>query len=395
MQRGVIVKRRQSWTLFYYDVQYRDGKKKRVRVSKKLASLSEYPSKSSVRHLADEILAPLNRKQLQPESSLKVTEYIEDHYFPAVKTELRPSTYKGYKDFIYETHLKDRLDAIKLRDFRSVHAQKLLRQIPDVGHRTLLHIKSFLSGVFKFAKREGVLDGQNPLVDVTVPGRPEKFKGAAYDLDDAARILEDLEPYEGQSDKERHAYETASDVVALLSFTGLRQSECRGLRWSDWDERNQTLRISRGVWQTHVGPTKNPASEDTIPVLPLLRELLQRRRVRVNPKLSDYIFAGERRGTPLNLHNLENRVIKPAIERVKLNGEVGVQWFGFHGFRRGLASNLLSLGTDPRLVAAILRHSDVSTTLQFYSVTTDKQARAAMDKLEDAIRNRPTDLSVD
>jgi integrase len=383
MQRGIIRRHRASWTLLYDDVQFRNGKKKRVRVRKKLATVSkEYPTAASVRSLADDVLAPLNRKQVQPESSLKVTEYIELHYFPAAKHELRPSTFKGYKDFIYETHLKNHLGVIRLRDFRSVHAQRLLRDIPDVGHRTLLHIKSFLSGVFKFAKREGVLDGQNPLVDVTVPGRPTKFKGGAYSIDDASRMLEDLE-----------GYDTACNVIALLSFTGLRQSEARGLRWSDWNETDQTLQISRGVWGRHVGPTKNPASEDAIPVLPLLSELLQRRRERVKPKAADYIFAGERRGTPLNFHNLENRIIKPALKKSPLIGDTGVDWSGFHGFRRGLASNLLSLGTDPRLVAAILRHADVSTTLQFYSVTTDKQARAAMDKLEDAIRNRPGDLT--
>ena len=31
-----------------------------------------------------------------------------------------------------------------------------------VGHITLLHIKNFLSGVFKFALREAVIDGAEP-----------------------------------------------------------------------------------------------------------------------------------------------------------------------------------------------------------------------------------------
>jgi hypothetical protein len=98
MQRRTIFKQRNSWTLLYYDTQYRNGKKKHVRVSKKLAVISkEYPTKSSVRQLADEILAPLNRNQLQPESSLKITEYIEGHYFPSVKPELRRSTYVDTK----------------------------------------------------------------------------------------------------------------------------------------------------------------------------------------------------------------------------------------------------------------------------------------------------------
>jgi hypothetical protein len=45
MQRGTIIKHRASWTLLYYDWQFLDGERKRVRVSKKLAFVSkDYPT---------------------------------------------------------------------------------------------------------------------------------------------------------------------------------------------------------------------------------------------------------------------------------------------------------------------------------------------------------------
>ena len=184
----------------------------------------------------------------------------------------------------------------------------------------------------------------------------------------------------------------------MLSFTGLRQSEIRGLRWSDWDEKEQKLSIQRAVWQTIVGLTKNPQSENTIPVLPLLRDLLAKRRKRIKPNADDYIFAGERRRAPFDFHkyNLANRIIKPALdegrEKVLASGEIiddkasGVEWKGYHGFRRGLASNLFGLGVNPKVIAAILRHGDISTTLQFYVQTPDSESRAAMEKLEESIR---------
>jgi hypothetical protein len=89
MQSGAIVKRRNSWTLVYHDIQIRNGKRKRVAVSKKLARIGpEFPSKKSVRSLADAILAPVNQKVITPESSMRITEFIEGFYFPAVKLEL-------------------------------------------------------------------------------------------------------------------------------------------------------------------------------------------------------------------------------------------------------------------------------------------------------------------
>jgi integrase len=268
---------------------------------------------------------------------------------------LRPSTVDGYK--YISNKLKGKLN-IRLRDFRTVHGQRLLREIP-VGRRSLIHIKAFLSAVFKHAKQEGVLDGLNPMVDVSVPGRPTKFQGAAYAMSEVARMLEDLEPNEQLTDAGVRQYYTAGEVIGVLALTGLRQSECRGLRWSDWDEDKAVLNISRSVWETHVGPTKNIASENSIPVIPLLKNILERRRTRIQPKPQDYVFAGER-GAPLNFHNLEYKVIKPALEKSKLlklnpdgkwttDDTTGITWKGYYGFRRGLASNLLRHGRSSEI----------------------------------------------
>jgi integrase len=391
MQRGTIIRHRASWTLVYRDTQFRDGERKRVKVWKKLAAVSkDYPTKASVRHLADKILAPLNEKALQPESSMSVHEYIEDYYFPSITKTLRPATVDGYK-FIFR-RLNGKLN-IRLRDFRTVHGQRILREI-KVGRLTLVHTKAFLSSVFKHAKQEGVLDGLNPMVDVSVPGRPVKFKGKAYTMPEVARMLEDLEVDTYRYTKEQNdRRQTASEVVSILALTGLRTSECRGLRWSDWDEERKLLNVQRSVWETKVGPTKNIASESSIPIIPLAEKVLMARRARLKPKPEDYIFAGERRGTPLNFHNLENRVIKPALEKSWMmkpdakgkwvpDPTTGIEWKGFHGFRRGLASNLFGLGVNPKIVAAILRHSDVGTTLAWYIQTPEAESREAMGKLE-------------
>ncbi len=86
MQRGTITLHRGSWTVLYWDVQLRNGERKRVRVRKALAPKSdEYPTKSSVRLLADRELQPINLKQVQPESSLLLADFIEQQYFPMMQ----------------------------------------------------------------------------------------------------------------------------------------------------------------------------------------------------------------------------------------------------------------------------------------------------------------------
>jgi integrase len=280
------------------DHQLRNGEKKRVKVSVKLARCDrEYPTKASVRQLADKILAPLNRGRLQPEASLKVSQYVEDSYFPAIEKTLRPATVDSYR-FVFGK-LEGKLD-IRIRDFRTVNAQRILQET-KVDRRTLIHIKAFLSAVFRHAKISGVIDGQNPVTDTVVPGRRVKFQGVAYKLDDVNALLEALEPKEGMNAADIEQHHTAIDVVGVFSLTGLRTSECQGLKYSDYDEQRQLLNVSRTGWQTTVGPTKNAASENSIPVIPLLANIIKARRVRLKGEPDDYIVAGKR-GRPLNFH---------------------------------------------------------------------------------------------
>ena len=309
MQRGQILKHHGAWLLRFYDTELVNGKPVRVRRAKRLAPISpEFPTKRSVLTLAEDVLGPINRATQTPDSSMLVTDFIELRYLPHVQKNLRPSTYKDYKRDIFEKHLVQRLGKLRLRDFRTVNGQRLLASIheanPNIGHKTLLRVKSFLSGAFKHAKREGILDGLNPMVDVSAPGRPRKFKAPVYSLSEIMNLLQAVMP-----DSELN---TAGLAIAVAAFTGLRLSELRGLRWEDW--RGDTLMVARSVWRTHVNEPKTEGSEATVPVLPPIQKMLEQYRESCRAEHAretnggGYIFAGERRGTPLNLANLTRRV---------------------------------------------------------------------------------------
>lgn len=235
MQRGTIVRQNGKWCLRYYETVLRDSVPVRKKSFRVLAPIGkDYPSRTSVLTLADKILAPVNAGQSVPESSLTFVAFIDNHYLPWAKKSLRPSTIKGYED-IYNLHVKSRLD-IRLRDFRTVHGQRLVTSIPDVGHKTLLRVKSFVSGVITYALREGILDGANPMHPVKVPGRPKKFKGSAYSMEEIFAMSEAVEEFEKGRIKKKFAYSevlpgTALAVIWTAAFAGLRLSEIRGLRW--------------------------------------------------------------------------------------------------------------------------------------------------------------------
>ena len=127
-----------------------DGAKVRKKSFHRLAPVNkEYPSKRSVLILAKKVLAPINTGRVQPESSMTVAKFIEDVYLPHVKTNLKPSTYKDYKKDAFERHLKKRLAGLRLRDFRTGHAQKIISEVMEstgIGHKTGLRVKEFPVG---------------------------------------------------------------------------------------------------------------------------------------------------------------------------------------------------------------------------------------------------------
>jgi integrase len=208
-----------------------------------------------------------------------------------------------------EKHIKDRLGNLRLRDFRTVHGQRLLRSIP-AGRTTMLRAKAMLSSAFKHARREGILDSENPMRDTSVVGRPAKFKGPVYSLLEIEAML--IAPYGDDG--------TARTVIATAALTELRLSELRALRWGDFD--GEMIQVSRSVWRTHLGPTKTADSEASVPILPLLQKVLEKYRKGASD--DTYIFAGERRGAPLNLANLAARVIKPTLKK----SELKIEWRG-------------------------------------------------------------------
>jgi DNA-binding transcriptional regulator LsrR (DeoR family) len=69
-------------------------------------------------------------------------------------------------------------------------------------------------------------------------------------------------------------------------------------------------------------------------------------------------------------------VIRRALEAEK------IPWYGWHAFRRGLATNLHRLGVSDKVIQQILRHANVTTTINIYVKMVTRDAEEAMKKLE-------------
>jgi integrase len=61
---------------------------------------------------------------------------------------------------------------------------------------------------------------------------------------------------------------------------------------------------------------------------------------------------------------------------------IRLEWYGWHGFRRGIASNLYELGANHKVVQRVLRHAKPHVTKERYVKAFDPALLAAMKSME-------------
>jgi integrase len=268
------------------------------------------------------------------------------------------------KTFINGT---SKFEGKRMCDMKLPIAQQMLDSVaqksPHVSSGLLKHLKWLGVAIFNYAAQKGAFnsDAKNPFWEVSIPKTQHQTKPTRFaTLDDVVAMINILE-------------EPSATVVATAAFSGLRKSELQALRWEDFD--GDTLQVRRTAWRTTMvaETTKTEASRAPVPIIRILAKYLKAHR---DGFPADYIFTGPKTERPLDLHNLANRVIRPALAKAK------IPWCGWHGFRRGLATTLYELGEDAKTRQAILRHAHVKVTEDYYTKPVSARSRKAMDKVE-------------
>ena len=161
--------------------------------------------------------------------------------------------------------------------------------------------------------------------------------------------------------------------------TGLRRGEICGLMWSDFDERDGTLKINRTLHQEKggrlvAGDTKTYAGTRKIVLPPSTAELLRERKKK---SFSPWIFHD-----PLHPEAPVNP--DSAYRQLKvLLKQAGLPDIPFHGLRHTFSSHALASGVDAKTLSGILGHTKASFTLDTYTHTTGEMQKRAADIVGD------------
>ena len=400
-QNGYVYRRGNWWMVRYRETLIENGQLVRRQTAKQVEQVADEDKRlkrppQAIIDKAEAMLKPLNDGMYTPESGELLAAYVENKFFPDHERLIRASTLTGYKrrwNFV-KPYCEDK----RLRNFKTVDGQRVLNEIarknPHLLRSTLVHFKTLLSAFFTHAISQGILDGEvtisgtrktvfgNPMRAVRVPRAPEGEDTYAYTNDEVNQML-------------LYLPRPASVIVAVAAWAGLRRSELAGSLWENYT--SAELSVRRSVWEGHIDEPKTRKSKASVPVIPRLRSVLDLYRFECGNPISGPMFKSER-GTPLNLNNVLNRMILPALNRCEVchkpernhtdedheyrRDSSRPEWHGWHGFRRGLATNLKQLGVDDHVIQRILRHSHVSVTQACYIKTVPQQAIDAMNRLE-------------
>ncbi len=305
----------------------------------------------------------------QVTANIKFQDFAEQWFEEYAKVNLRPTSYARMKQLtkrVYPAIGHKRLDKITARDIQKFITDMLtngrnLNNGKPLSRKTAVHHLSFISDVFSYAVRMGMLC-DNPCRRVFVPKQEQEEK-QIYTIEQVKILYENLksEPMKYQ-------------VYLLLSiYSGYRRSEMLGLEWKDIDFEHDLIHVRRTSQYTsekgiYTDTTKTRKSKRVSKMPASIMNLLRQFKAdqneearRLGTKWEDYdrLFT-KWNGAPMNPQT-PFEWLKGYCERI------GIPFRNIHSLRHLHASLLIFEGVDVVAVSEDMGHSVVGTTLNLYS----------------------------
>ena len=302
-------------------------------------------------------------------SAIKFQRFAEQWFDEYARINLRPTSFARMKQLTkraYPALGHKRLDKITARDIQMFITDMMIngRSITTgkpLSRKTAVHHLSFISDVFTYAVRMGMLC-DNPCRRVFVP-KQEQIEKEIFTLDEVRILFANLtdEPLKYQL------------YLMLAIYSGFRRSEMLGLEWKDIDFDNSLIHVRRtsqytaekGIY-TDTTKTKSSKRVSKMPaiIMALLRQFkteqtIEARRLGTKWVDNDRLFT-KWNGEPMNPQTPYGWF----REFCKHNG---FRFCDIHSLRHLHASLLIFEGVDVVAVSADMGHSIVGTTLNLYS----------------------------
>jgi integrase len=373
------------WAFRWWDI---DASGMRVRRTKTLGSVKEYPTETSAMKAVEALRITINEEQ--PESSGKpvtvgaLINHFKQHELGPIEKEEEEegrsySTRITYID-ILDTYVLPKWGDVELRKVRTTEVEKWLRKLKRAGKSkaklargSKAKVRSVMSVLFNHAIRHELMpQGSNPITMV-------RQSAKRMQIPDVLEVVELHLLFGELSHRERV-------MVLLDAITGFRRSELMALKWLDVDFEQLEISVTRSIYRQVVGRCKTEISRKPVPLDPwIAEELLTWKRATPYNQPEDWVFASTRmKGEqPYSPDSLLKRQIRPAVKRAKILKHVG-----WHTFRRTFSTLLKANGEDIKTVQELLRHATIKMTLEVYAQAVTPAKRQAQSKVAGMLKEK-------
>ena len=275
-----------------------------------------------------------------------------------------------------------RIPNVKISDFTFEHGDHVIRSLHSEGYAwsTIKKAADALKAFFDWEIDRGKL-GKNPMRGVVVPtdNRPPIGSFPTFSAEEIDKIVATAMKTDSTG---KPVYEYGAAYV-LIIYTGLREGEVLGLKWSCVDFEKKMVCIKEVLSEikdrspqgnkkrvlSHKETPKNKSSIRWVPLPDMALKALE--ILKKNSWQYGRYVVCSRNGDPVwpsnfsrSFHNIEKNA-----------GVLHVPKRGIHALRHFYANTMYEKSKDPKLVSDLLGHSSIKITMDNY-VTTEKKIRA-------------------
>jgi integrase len=338
------------------DVVEENGGRRRIRRNVLLGTKKEYPTQRLAARALDRLLFRINDPGYRPSRVATVAEFAE-RWKDQVLSQRKPSTKKAAESHL-GVYILPRLGKLRLDDLGVENQQMFVGYLSErVSRKTVLNVVGTLSSMLNTAKNWGYVCEGVSVSRLVLPQREVKQQARTFTPEQAKAIL-------------NMAQDPWRIMFAIAAYAGLRAGEILGLSIEDVDLARGVLTVRKTAWYGRIQTTKSEESEDTVPIVQPLVEML---RGFIGERREGLLFLN-RAGKPHFASSVVWKKLWPLCDALKIPRA------GFHAFRHMHATALLDTGATPKVTQRQLRHADPRVTLNHYAHLIDSSHRKAVER---------------
>ena len=298
--------------------------------------------------------------------------FVKNRYLPLKEGDWREETAK-VKKLLIQADLVDAFRDFRLENFDKVILQSHLNKLAKTRSRDrVLQIRSYMRAIFAEAVDQDFIP-KDPARTIRPPANLREVDRTTLSWDQLRAALEKLGDI-GLRDW---------ILMKLDMSNALRPSELFPLRWRCFLEDSRVLDIQETIYKGKIRPYgKTKSSLTKVPIADTLANEILEYREEMKKEGKDtspeaFIFQG-RFGGPMDSSNFRHRVLH------KLARELELPKLTFQVIRRTIATLGKTKG-HPKDIQGLMRHSRLTTTMEIYMQSLEKDVRSAINSIHDEL----------